>query len=64
MDVTLFKTFSHMVIMTRKVDPLTEKGTGIFIKESSIKAIDASRVLGKARLILFRNTHLNFLKAD
>ncbi len=40
MDVTLFRTFSHVVIMIRKVDPCPERGAEIFIKESSIKAID------------------------
>ncbi len=51
MDVILFTTFSHEIIMTRKVDPSAEKGAGIFIQESSIKVIDAHRVLGKAQLI-------------
>jgi hypothetical protein len=51
MDVTLFKTFSHMIIMTRKVDLFTEKGAGILIKESSIKVIDSRRDSGKAQLI-------------
>ncbi len=36
----LFGTFSHMIIMTQKVDPLAEKGAGISIKESSFKVID------------------------
>ncbi len=40
--VTLFRTFSHVIIMTRKVDPHTEKGAGIFILESSIKVIDVT----------------------
>ncbi len=39
MDVILFRTFSHVIIMTHKVDPRAERGTGIFIKESSIKVI-------------------------
>ncbi len=40
MDVTLIRTFSHVIIMTQKEDPCTERGAEIFIKESSIKAID------------------------
>jgi hypothetical protein len=51
MDVTLFRTFSHMIIMTLKVDPHAERGVGIFIKESFIKDIDARQALGKAQLI-------------
>jgi hypothetical protein len=51
MDVILFRTFSHLIIMTQKMDPHTEKGIGILIKESSIKVIDASRDSGKALLI-------------
>ncbi len=39
MDVTLFETCSHVIIMTPKVDPLPEGGAKILIKESSIKAI-------------------------
>ncbi len=46
MDVILFKTFSHVIIMMQKVDPCTEKGAGIFIKESSVKVIDAHQDLG------------------
>jgi hypothetical protein len=48
MDVTLFRTFSHVTIMKWKVDPHAERGAGIFIKEDSIKAINVRRVLGKA----------------
>ncbi len=44
MEVILFRTFSHVIIMTWKVDPHAEGGTGIFIKESSIKVKDARRV--------------------
>jgi hypothetical protein len=51
MDVILFKTLSHMIIMMRKVDPRAEKGAGILIKESSIKVIDACRDSGKAQMI-------------
>jgi hypothetical protein len=47
MDVTLFGTFSHIIKMMRKVDPHAERGAGIFIKESSIKVIDAHWVLVK-----------------
>ncbi len=39
MDVVLFGTCSHMIIKTGKVDPSTEGGVRILIKESSIKAI-------------------------
>jgi hypothetical protein len=39
MDAFLFSTLSHMIIMTPKVVPRTEKLVGILIKESSIKAI-------------------------
>jgi hypothetical protein len=48
MDVFLFRTFSHVIIIMRIVDPHAEKGAGIFIKESSPKAIDAHRDLGKS----------------
>ncbi len=48
MDVFLFRTFSHVIIMTWKVDPRTEKGAGILIKESSIKVIDARRDIGSS----------------
>ncbi len=51
MDVTMFRTFSQVIIMMQKVHTHTEKGAGIFIKESSIKVIDACRVLGKAQVI-------------
>jgi hypothetical protein len=47
-DVTLFRTFSHMIIMPQKVNSHVERGAGIFIKESSTKVIDARQVLGKA----------------
>ncbi len=52
MDVTLFKTCSHMVIMMQKVDLRAEGGARIFIKESSIKTIEMCRVLEKAPLII------------
>ncbi len=52
MNVSLFRTFSHVIIMTGKVDPWAEGGARILIKESSIKAIGMCRVLKKARLIL------------
>ncbi len=45
MDVILFRTFSHVIIMTQKVDPHSEGGARILIKESSIKAIDMYRDL-------------------
>ncbi len=51
MDVILFRTFSHVIIMMQKVDPRTEKGLGIFIKESSIIEINAQQDLGKDQLI-------------
>ncbi len=41
MDVTMFRTFSHVIIMTWKVDPHAETGSGIFMNDSSIKGIDA-----------------------
>jgi hypothetical protein len=47
MDVILFRTFSHVIIMTQKVDPRREGGAEIFIKESSIKAIDGHQNLRK-----------------
>ncbi len=34
------RTFSHMIIIMWKVDPLEEKGVWILIKESFIKVID------------------------
>ncbi len=40
MDVTLFRTCSHVIIMMQKVDPRAEGGVRILIKESSIKAIE------------------------
>jgi hypothetical protein len=40
MNVILLRTFSHVIIMTGKVDPHTEKGAGILIKESSVEEID------------------------
>ncbi len=43
MDVSLFSSYSHMTIKTRKVDPRSEGGAGILIKESSIKAIEKCR---------------------
>jgi hypothetical protein len=51
MDVILFMTFSHLIIMTRKMDPHAEGGVGILIKERSINEIDMHLDLGKARLI-------------
>ncbi len=38
MDVILFRTFRHVIIIMQKVDPLAERGMGILIKESCIKA--------------------------
>ncbi len=52
MDVILFRTFSHVIIMTQKVDQHAERGAGILIKESSIQVIDTRQESGKARLIL------------
>jgi hypothetical protein len=52
MDVILFKTFSHVIIMNWKVDQCAERGVGILIKESSIKVIDGRQDSGKARLII------------
>ncbi len=52
MDVILFRTFNHVIIMMWKVDPRAEKGKGILIKESSIKVIDAYCHSGKARRII------------
>jgi hypothetical protein len=48
MNVTLFGTCSHMIIMMQKVDPHAEGGARILIEESSIKAIEMWRVLKKA----------------
>ncbi len=45
MDVTLFRTFSHVIIMMRKVDPLADKEAGILIKEISIKVIETQEKL-------------------
>ncbi len=44
MDVVLFGTCSQVIIKKQKVDPCTEGGTRILIKESSIKAIEMCRV--------------------
>ncbi len=55
MDVTLFRTFSHVIIMTQKVDPHAEGGARILIKESSIKVIEICQVLKKARMIVSKN---------
>jgi hypothetical protein len=41
MDVILFRTFSHVIKMMSIVDPRTERGAGILIKESFITVIDA-----------------------
>jgi hypothetical protein len=51
MDVILFRTFSHVIIMMQKVVTCVEKGAGILIKESSSKVIDAHRDSGKAQPI-------------
>jgi hypothetical protein len=48
MDVILFRTFSHVIIMMRKVDPCAEKGAGILIKESSFEVIDTPLRLKKS----------------
>jgi hypothetical protein len=52
MDVILFRTFSNVIMMRQKVDPCTERGLGILIKESSIKVIDVCHDSGKAQLII------------
>ncbi len=59
MDVTLFRTCSHVIIMMLKVDPVTEVRARILIKEKSFKAIEI--VLGKAQLM---QGFLNFSLAD
>jgi hypothetical protein len=54
MDVSLFGTCSHVIIMTQKVDPRAEGGARIFINEISIKVIEMlemCQALGKARLL-------------
>ncbi len=51
MDVILFMTFSHVIIMTQKVDPHAEKGAVILIVESYIKVKDPHFDSRKARLI-------------
>ncbi len=43
MDVILFRNFSHMIIMTRKVNTHSGGGAGILIKESSIKVMNTHR---------------------
>ncbi len=48
MDVILFNTFSHVIIMMRKVDPHAELGVGIIITECFIKVIDGHRDSEKA----------------
>jgi hypothetical protein len=48
MDVTLFETCSHVILITWKVDPHAEGGVRILITESSIKAIEMLQVLEKA----------------
>ncbi len=48
MDVTLFETCSHVIIMMRKVGPQAEGVARILIKESSIKVIEMCQVLEKA----------------
>ncbi len=52
MDVTLFGTCCHVIIMTGKVDPHIEGGARILMKESSIKMIEMCQVDGKARLFI------------
>ncbi len=49
MDVTLFGTCSHVIIMTPKVDPCTEGGARILIKECSTKAIEMYQVFEEAQ---------------
>jgi hypothetical protein len=48
MDDILLRTFSHMIIMTRKMDPSAQRWAGILFEESSIKVIDAHRDARKA----------------
>ncbi len=59
MDVTLFGTCSHVIIMTWKVDPHADGGARILFKKSSIQAIDMCQVLEKAQLILERSKNFN-----
>jgi hypothetical protein len=40
MDVVLFGTCSHVIILTQKVDPRAEGGAMVLFNESSIKAIE------------------------
>ncbi len=40
MDVILFRTLSHAVVMTRKIGSMLGKGARDLIKESSIIVID------------------------
>jgi hypothetical protein len=58
MDVILFRTFIHVIIMARKVDSHTEKVVGILIKKSAIKMIDVHHDLGKGGLI----SSINYVK--
>jgi hypothetical protein len=37
MDVILFRTFSYMIIMMRKVDPHSERGVGMLRKVISLR---------------------------
>jgi hypothetical protein len=53
MDLILFRTFSHVIIMTLKVDPRTQGGARMLIKESYIKVIDMNGDSGKAQLIIY-----------
>ncbi len=48
----LYKHGCYMIIITWKVDPCTERGLGILIKESSTKVIGMWQDSGEARLIL------------
>ncbi len=50
-EVILFRTFIHVIIMMQKADPQPEEGVGILIMESSIKVIDAHWKSGKAWLL-------------
>ncbi len=43
-DVVLFRTFSHEIIVTQKGDTHAEGGERILIKESSIKVIEMGPV--------------------
>ncbi len=57
MDVVLFRTCTHVIIKTQKVNPLAEWGAKILIKHNSIKAMEMCWVQGKAWLIISPKSH-------